>query len=556
MQPSQIDDQQLYKLLHDNQFLTDDQLRKAWELSSQNKMPLKQAILNLGYLTDDNLAVVMADYYQIPVAKLSQVSIPPDILNIIPEFVAKRQKIIAFSKDANGLKVATSNPSNREVVDQIEKKTGDKVNIYYTTDQRLNEVFRNYKHTAEDLKWKIDQIEKGIYEESQISRIVDLIIEYGYISRASDIHIEPLDEVSLVRFRVDGVLHDILSLPKKMHEEVVTRIKVLSKLRTDEHFSAQDGKMRMRLEDGELDIRVSILPIIRGEKTVLRLLTSKARQYSITDLGMNEGHLIKLKSAIAKPFGMILSTGPTGSGKTTTLYSILKILNTREKNIATIEDPVEYDIEGVNQIQVNPKTNLTFADGLRAILRQDPDIVFVGEIRDKETASISINAAMTGHLVLSSLHTNNAATTLPRLLDMDIEPFLVASTVNLIIAQRLIRKICARCRVSLEVNSQELAKKIHLNLVKKYFGDSEKIRIYQGKGCDICHHTGLAGRIGIYEVLTMTDTIRELITSRADAGQIQARAISEGMITMMENGLEKVALGITTIEEVLRATTD
>lgn len=549
-----LSDEQLYKLILDNQFLTEEQLKKAMEFSTQNKTSLANTILNQGLITDHNLGVIIAEALKLPFIRISKTPIPEDILSIIPEFVAKKQKIIAFGKDNQGLKVGMNNPLNSEIIRLLERKTGEPVRVFYVTERDLNDAFRGYQNTGELLRQKIEQIEKGIYEESQISKTVDLIIEYGYVSRASDIHIEPFEEVSLIRFRVDGVLHDIISLPKKMHDEIITRIKVLSKLRTDEHLSAQDGKLHMRLESEELDIRISILPIIRGEKAVLRLLSSKARQYSLTEIGMNNSDLAKIKNAMTKPFGMILSTGPTGSGKTTSLYAILKILNTRDKNIATIEDPVEYNIEGVNQIQVNAKTNLTFADGLRAILRQDPDIVFVGEIRDKETASIAINAAMTGHLVLSSLHTNNAATSLPRLTDMDIEPFLVASTVNVIIAQRLIRKNCERCRMSVEISKDELVKKVSPLLVKKYFGEAETIRSYQGKGCDICHHTGLAGRIGIFEVLVISTTLRELITSRADASQIQTAAIKEGMTTMLESGLEKVVAGITTIEEVVRAT--
>ena len=345
-----------------------------------------------------------------------------------------------------------------------------------------------------------------------------------------------------------------MRLPIALHNQVVTRIKVAAKLRTDEHLSAQDGKMQVELSTEELDIRVSIVPVIYGEKVVTRLLSSRSRQFGLTDLGMSEGDLAKVRKGFLKPYGMVLSTGPTGSGKTTSIYSILKILNTKEVNIATIEDPVEYDIEGVNQIQVNPKTNLTFSSGLRAILRQDPNIIFVGEIRDEETADIAVNSAMTGHLVLSTLHTKDAGSSLPRLMDMGIEHFLVASTINVIIGQRLVRRICLKCRVSIDVPVASISENLPRDLVFKYFKGKKSIRIYKGKGCPVCHSTGHTGRIGIFEVLVLTSEIRELIMAKADADRIKQQAIKDGMMTMLEDGIRKVQKGVTTIEEILRAT--
>jgi type II secretory ATPase GspE/PulE/Tfp pilus assembly ATPase PilB-like protein len=312
--------------------------------------------------------------------------------------------------------------------------------------------------------------------------------------------------------------------------------------------------MRILLDEEDLDIRVSILPIADGEKVVLRLLASKFRQFSLIDLGMNEKDLKKVTDAYGKSYGMILSTGPTGSGKTTSIYAILKILNTRDKNITTIEDPAEYRIKGVNQINVNAKTNLTFANGLRSILRQDPNIIFVGEIRDSETAGIAVNASLTGHLVLSTLHTNDAATALPRLIDMNVEPFLVASTVNVIIGQRLVREICEICKGTRTITKEELLKNLPEETFSKYLGKEDNINIYQGAGCKICHMTGYAGRIGVFEVLEVTKSIKDLITKRMDADVILQKAIEEGMTTMLDDGLEKVAKGLTTIEEVLRVT--
>ena len=358
-----------------------------------------------------------------------------------------------------------------------------------------------------------------------------------------------------MRFRIDGILHHVVSLPKDIHGLIVARIKVLAKLRTDEHFAAQDGKIIVKLGREKFDVRVSIVPVTEGENVVMRLLSERVRRFNLEDLGLLGEDLKKVKDGTAKPFGMILATGPTGCGKTTTLYSILKILNKPQVNISTIEDPVEYDIEGVNQIQVNPKKNITFVNGLRSIVRQDPDIIMVGEIRDPETASIAINAAMTGHLVLSTMHANTAATNLPRLIDMGGEPFLVSSSINLIISQRLVRKICTKCRESYEATKDDLREiNIYEDLIKKIFKNEEKIRIFRGKGCKACVNTGFSGRIGIFEVMEMTDDIQKLIMDKATASQIQARAIENGMTTMLEDGIAKVLLGITALEEVIRAT--
>jgi type II secretory ATPase GspE/PulE/Tfp pilus assembly ATPase PilB-like protein len=389
-----------------------------------------------------------------------------------------------------------------------------------------------------------------------VAKIVDTLIQYAQKNKSSDIHVEPESEQSLVRFRIDGILHDVLSLPKDLHDQVVSRIKVLAKLRTDEHLSAQDGKLRLTLELENLDIRVSIVPVVEGEKVVMRLLSSRSRRFSLQDLGMRQEDLDKVEKAYAAPTGMVLSTGPTGSGKTTSIYAILKLLNTRDVNISTIEDPVEYDIAGVNQIQVNPKTNLTFADGLRSILRQDPDIIFVGEIRDKETAGIATNSAMTGHLVLSTLHTNNAVTTLPRLVDMGIEPFLVASTVNVIVAQRLVRRICEKCRISKSIKLKDIHLETPPKMLQKYFGKGKEIRMYEGKGCDVCHHTGYVGRSGVFEVLEVTPSIKKLITAKESADVLHEQAKKEGMTTMFEDGLDKVSKGVTTIDEILRVTNE
>jgi type II secretory ATPase GspE/PulE/Tfp pilus assembly ATPase PilB-like protein len=394
-------------------------------------------------------------------------------------------------------------------------------------------------------------------DEAPISSIVDLLLHSAVDENASDIHIEPQEQDSLVRFRIDGILHDVLHFSRVMHSQVVSRIKVLANLRTDEHLAPQDGKIRIKHDEQSVDIRISIIPMVEGEKVVMRLLVSQFRLFSFGDLGMDESAIAKVNNALHRSYGMILSTGPTGSGKTTSIYAMLKILNVREKNITTIEDPVEYRIRGVNQIQVNTKTNLTFASGLRSILRQDPNIIFVGEIRDAETAGIAINAALTGHLVVSTLHTNDAATSLPRLIDMHVEPFLVASSVSLIVAQRLVRKICDYCRVSTTITEAELKKSLPAEVISKHYipiGENKEIRVYKGQGCKNCRFTGYAGRVGVFEVLEVTKEVRRLITERKDSDVIYQQALKEGMLSMLDDGLIKVSKGVTTIEEILRVT--
>jgi type IV pilus assembly protein PilB len=389
-----------------------------------------------------------------------------------------------------------------------------------------------------------------------ILKIVDLLFWEGYKKGASDIHIEPQLNIVSIRFRIDGVMHDIVSLPKAIHTLLVTRLKVLSKLRTDEHQAPQDGKIQFKFEDENADIRVSILPTTKGENIVLRLLSETSGSYSLEELGLAERDYNILRENIKKPWGLILATGPTGSGKTTSLYAILKILNRREVHIATIEDPVEYNMDNLTQVQVNPKAKLTFASGLRSIVRQDPNIIMVGEIRDEETASIAVNSAMTGHLVLSTLHTNDAATTLPRLSDMKIQPFLVSSTVNIAIAQRLLRKICQKCIYSYEVTPAELQKTVNQSVVEQLSQGKPKILLYKGKGCPVCHNSGYSGRIGVFEVLEMSNDIRELILKNADSDQIKTKAIEAGMTTMFEDALAKVRRGVTTVEEMLRVIKD
>ena len=403
------------------------------------------------------------------------------------------------------------------------------------------QIMDNTNKVAQELK-------KGA--ELSIIKLVDEMVQYAFEQRASDIHIDPGEKVVKIRLRIDGILHDSFDFPKSIQSEVSSRIKVLAGLRTDEHQAAQDGRFRIMLADNNpVDVRVSIVPTYYGENCVMRLLVEKGEKFSLDKLGFSGQDQERIKRAISKPYGMILSTGPTGSGKTTTLYTLLQILHTDEVSIITIEDPIEYSLESIDQIQVNNRTGLTFANGLRAILRQDPNIIMVGEIRDDETASIAVNAALTGHLLLSTLHTNDAPTTLPRLFDMNVEPFLIASTVNIAIGQRLVRKICNYCKYENKVTINDLQGLLGTFPLKILH---ESKVFYKGKGCEKCNDSGYHGRIGIYEVLEIDDEVRAAVVRKADASEIRQIAIKNGMKTMIEDGFQKALAGLTTIEEVLR----
>lgn len=558
--PMLISDDQIKSLLLNVKLVDEKLLNDTLEYAKNTNIGLGDALIEKDIVTDENLGMLIADSVKIPFIVLSKITIPEEIFRIIPEKVARKRKAIPFLRDKEGVRVAMTNPYDKLVLEMITSKTNQTVFPYFATERDIYNKLWIYRRELQKtfdtlLNEQIIVGGKTVTKSAPVSKIVELIINYSYQDRASDIHIEAQEEETLIRFRIDGILHDVLVLPKRLHEQIVTRIKVLASLRTDEHMAPQDGKMRIALEEEELDIRVSILPIVYGEKIVMRLLASRFRQFSLVDLGMEEKDLQKVTGGFKKSFGMVLSTGPTGSGKTTSIYSILKIINTREKNITTIEDPVEYRMKGVNQIQTNQKANLTFASGLRSILRQDPNIIFVGEIRDSETAGIAVNAALTGHLVLSTLHTNDAATALPRLSDMGVEPFLVASTVNVIVAQRLLRKICEMCKTSSDLTIEELSKNLPADIINKHFGGKKEVRIYKGQGCPVCHHTGYAGRVGVFEVLEVTNNVRKLITQKADADIILKQAVKDdNMTTMLDDGLMKVLKGVTTIEEVLRVT--
>ncbi len=558
----QITEDLLKKILVEPGVFTEKQFTLAQEDAKAKGITLYEYLLDSSLIKNSQLAQLIAAELKIPYIDLKHTQIDKQVLKYIPEKFAREQLVFPFKKEDKTLYVATANPTNFMVIDFMRKKLGLNIKYYFTADKDIKDMFDLYVEDVENSFEKIIEenvkIARNSYGKSKehpIIKIVDEVIDYAYKNKASDIHIEPEEKYSLLRFRIDGMLHDIAEFPIDVHEQIVTRIKVMSNLRTDVRQQPQDGKIQKKMYDETLNLRVSLVPVTEGEKVVLRLLSEKSRKMSLKDLGFREESLEKIELGYKKPYGMILTTGPTGSGKTTTLYAILKNLNRREINIMTIEDPVEYEIAGISQIQVNNKAGLTFASGLRAIVRQDPDVILVGEIRDSETASIAVNSSMTGHLVLSTLHANDAATTVPRLFDMGVEPFLVASSLNVIVGQRLVRRICDNCKVSVELSQTDFktyAKNFPAEFVKDHFKYSEYKRVYKGKGCDECHGTGYSGRVGIYEVMEIDDDIRVAIVNKQSAATIAEIAISKGMKTMLEDGLDKVKLGVTTIDEVIR----
>lgn len=545
--------------------LSGEQFESALKEAEKGKTDLEDILVERDLIKDIQLGKLISESLGVKFMDLSINKIKDNVLNFIPELMARSAGAVAFSQSKDGVKVGMRNPLDIKIRHALEKRIGKKIFPHYITKRGLESALGQYKaglrEDFEKVLKKLDNSETGREERDElVVKMVDMLFQYGYENGASDIHIEPYREKVVVRFRVDGVMHDVLEIPKRMMDIMLSRIKIMAKMRTDEHRAAQDGKIRFIAKGGEeVDVRVSMVPVTEGENVVMRLLAAQTKQFSLTNLGLFEKDLEKVRRAIKKPWGMILVTGPTGSGKTTTVYAVMKILNKREVHISTIEDPVEYNIEGISQIQVNPGTNLTFAKGLRAIVRQDPDIIMVGEIRDEETADIAVNSAMTGHLVLSTLHANDAATTLPRLMDMKIEPFLIASTVNVVIAQRLVRKICEKCRVSYNLSEEE--KKIisddsKLRAVFNSLGykNLDKVILYKGLGCKECGNTGYFGRVGIFEVLEMDEEIKKLVIKRARSDEIMAAARENGMTTMFEDGVDKMFRAITTLQEVLRVT--
>ena len=559
----QIPVEKLEELLVSPGHVNKDNFARALGITKRAHVPLEEVLVEEGYITEDHLGHTVADAFDVHYVDLKTLTIPEEIIKIVPEVAARSQEAIVFERSGSAVKIATTDPSNFSFIADIARKTGRRVEVFYATHQGIKEALKFYRgdlgKRVERLLEKLhERVDEGGENEQGIVELVNAFLEYAYANRASDIHMEPLRDTVSVRFRIDGVLHEVVQYPVFAHDKLVSRLKIMARLRTDEHAAAQDGRFDYTVDDVSFDVRMSVLPVMHGENVVLRLLARHARRFPLEELGMQEADLERMRRAMKNPHGMILSTGPTGSGKTTTLYAMLQVLNEPEVNIMTIEDPVEYSIPHVQQTQVNPQKNLTFATGLRSIVRQDPNIIMVGEIRDEDTASIAINAALTGHLLLSTLHTNDAATAFPRLIDMGIEPFLLASSMRVVIAQRLVRSVCASCRASYSITKEEKnALEQDAVLMQEALGvwgkkDFSQMTLYHGVGCGSCGESGFVGRTGIFEVLEMDAALRPLVTQKASSDVIGLKAREQGMRSMIYDGLLKVGAGSTTLDEVLR----
>lgn len=643
---------ELKELIIKNHFANEKKLTEIEKAAEGQRTSFQDLLVSRKVITEKDLLKLYSQHVNIPYIDLSQIEIKKEYLNKLPERVARRYQAIVFGEEGDVLLLAMADPLDVQAVQFIEKELGyhDKKFLASTNDISValdlykegisDEISKVIKESAEitldeeplDEKFNAENVQE-IVAEAPIARALNIILEYALKSRASDIHIEPREGFIQIRFRIDGVLQDTMTLPRQLLSAIITRVKIISNLRIDEHRVPQDGRIKVKIGNRSLSIRVSSLPVLDGEKIVMRLLDESTRALTLEELGFSGAALTSVKKALSRPHGMLLVTGPTGSGKSTTLYSAISMLNSIEVNISTVEDPIEYKIPGVNQTQVNTKTGMTFASGLRALLRQDPDIIMVGEIRDNETAEMGVHAALTGHIVLSTLHTNNAAGCLPRLLDMAVEPFLIASTVNAVVGQRLIRKLCTECREGYQASKEEIEEIVkefgldrnflsvsppkevvkEVESVAPNFGErkipapknietrqsildriaadpevinrsleeAEKneqkslreqiftepnepkkqgshgelsLTLFRAKGCNKCHSTGYTGRIGIYEVLEVTEEIAEMIIAHASTDEIQDKAVANGMVLMAQDGFIKALTGITTIEEILRVT--
>lgn len=589
-----ISDLTIEELLQKSGVATPAQIEVLKEEASRSRRPLQDLVIQNELIGEKDLAKAFATYADIPFIEIDPRDIPQEVLNKIPERIARQYNAVLFKIDEDGLMhLAMDDPDDVQAVSFIQKEIGTNTKIYLATRNNILSCLENYRG---DVNQELNQVidvqredtgdkqaisESDISEDSPIAQTVNLLLEYAIRSNASDVHIEPREEYVQVRYRIDGVLKEVNRLPKNVLGALISRVKILSNLKIDERRVPQDGRFKIKVAGKQYALRVSTLPVTDGEKVVMRILDESDQAITLRELGYWGHSLTVISEAMTEPNGMILVTGPTGSGKSTSLFSILTTLNTPDVNISTVEDPVEYKIPGVNQTQTNSKAGMTFASGLRALLRQDPNIIMVGEIRDGETADLAVQAALTGHLVFSTLHTNNAATTLPRLLDMNIEPFLIASTVKAVVGQRLVRRVCMHCRQSYapgqdEVNALTRMFKLregqgfaHIHELEQQaegqdigpgtpLGTNEATitTLWRASpdGCEECNHTGYKGRIGIYEVLGNSIPIQKLIMANATSNQIQDQAVSEGMVTMLIDGLIKAIRGNTTIEEVLRVT--
>jgi type IV pilus assembly protein PilB len=572
---------QIGELLVKENYITSAQLDTALRQQTQNGGRLGSILINLGFVDDDDITALLSKKYGVPSINLAFYDIDPAVIKLIPIDVAQKYMVVPLSRVGNTLTIASTDPTNVLALDDIKFMTGYNIEPVVASEASLCEALEKYYGTPHSIELRkvyeqiaqVDRensidldLEASGEEEEEVSpdelqrssedapivRLVNLILWDSLKKGASDIHLEPYEKDLRVRFRIDGILYNMMNPPLKLRDALTSRIKIMAKLDISEKRLPQDGRIKIRTtfngKQKEVDYRVSTLPTLFGEKVVLRILDRDTLPMDMSKLGFEETSLKKIESAILKPYGMVLVTGPTGSGKTSTLYAALNRLNTPETNIMTAEDPVEYNFRGINQVQIREQIGLTFASALRSFLRQDPNIILVGEIRDFETTEIAIKAALTGHLVLSSVHTNDAPSTISRLLNMGIEPFLVATSVNLICAQRLIRRICPDCKAEIKTPAQVLT--------GAGFTDEEAgtIRTFRGEGCKTCNGTGYKGRIGMYEVMEMGEEIQELILVGASAREIRRKAVEEGMLTLRQSGLAKIKAGMTTLDEVLRET--
>jgi type IV pilus assembly protein PilB len=593
--------ERLGELLIKRNYITPEQLKKASDEQKLKGGRLESNLVRMGYIKEDELLSFLSAQYRVPSVKISKMEINPNVIKLIPSSISKKYFIIPINRVGPKLTLAMADPSNIVVIDEIKFMTGFNVEPVVASETEIIDAVKKYyggggnvaglgtinfqssDFDLDDLKANgsgdgiflddevvdVDDFDKLVHGavdnvevvESQVDsdesidmqgpiiKIVNGILIKAIKLGASDIHFEPYERTFRVRYRIDGVLRRDMALPIQIKNAMTSRLKIMAKLDIAEKRLPQDGRIKLRMGKGrEMDFRVSSIPVLYGEKIVLRLLDKSALQLDMTKLGFEESSLTDLKAAIHKPVGMILVTGPTGSGKTTTLYSALSELNKESENIITAEDPIEYNFMGINQVQMHEEIGLTFASSLRSFLRQDPDIIMVGEIRDFETAQIAVQAALTGHLVLSTVHTNDAPGTISRLIDMGIEPFLISSAIILILAQRLIRKVCMECREAIKVHPQLL---IDLGVPPD---EVKSFPVYKGKGCSLCNNTGYKGRVGLYEVMPMKEELKELVLSRASTSEVKKEAIRLGMKTLRQSGIAKIKEGVTTIEEVLRST--
>lgn len=556
--------------------LTPEQAERIRVEAMSSGSSVEEILQSKHIVSDEDFARARADSLGIPFVLVASRAISPDVVNFIPEPVARRYTLVPMQVDAKehgALSVVMADPLDFQVIEFLEKKSGRPIKAYMGLPGDIKAAIDNLytQNLGADVTAALEEASPAIktYEaghlgevirEAPIAQIVSAILEQAIRIRASDVHIEPQTSETRVRYRVDGILQERLVLPRRLQDAVVSRIKILADLKIDEKRIPQDGRFNFKMGESEVDLRVSTLPTVHGEKVVMRLLKKSGGIPTLPELGLRGLALKNLEAAIRRPHGVILVTGPTGSGKTTTLYSVLAILNNARVNIMTLEDPVEYEISGVNQVQINPAAGLTFATGLRSFLRQDPNIILVGEIRDQETTELAIQAALTGHLVFSTLHTNNAAGAIPRLIDLGAEPFLVASALNAVVGQRIARRLCPTCRE--EYVPEEAVIADIRAVVGTLWPQDKSIVLYKGKGtvagatCETCGGTGYLGRLGVFEVFPVTDAISRLTLSRAPMKDIETQAISEGMISMKQDGYLKALEGVTTIEEVLRVAQD